>query len=126
MRPPRLAAWLLGCRLRADDRDEILGDLAEDFAERVGTRGETFARRWYWRHAIALAWSLGLHATVVDRRMDRLMILDELRFSVRRLARQPWATAASVVTLACAIGAAVATWSLVSAALLHPLAVKEP
>jgi predicted permease len=54
------------------------------------------------------------------------MILDELRFSARRLARQPWATIASVVTLACAIGAAVATSSLVSAALLHPIAVREP
>jgi predicted permease len=125
MRPPRLAAWLLAGRLRPEDRDEILGDLAEDFDERVGTRGETFARRWYWRHAIALAWSLGLHATVVDRPRDRLMVLDELRFSVRRLVRQPWATAASIATLACAIGAAVATSSLVSAALVHPIAVAE-
>ena len=54
------------------------------------------------------------------------MSTDDLRFAVRRLAKQPGATLASIVTLACAIGAAVAASSLLSAVLLHPLPVTDP
>src|SRR5262249_39263596 len=52
--------------------------------------------------------------------------MDELRLAVRRLIKRPGATVASVVTLACAIGAAAATWSLLSAVLLRPLPVRDP
>jgi predicted permease len=52
--------------------------------------------------------------------------LDELRFAVRRLRKDLGSTIASVVALACGIGAAVATWSLLSAVLLNPLPVVEP
>lgn len=54
------------------------------------------------------------------------MTMDDVRYAARRLAKQPLASAVSVATLACAIGAAAATWSLVSAVLLHPLQVPEP
>jgi predicted permease len=50
----------------------------------------------------------------------------ELRFALRRLRKDLGSTLASVAALACGIGAAVATWSLVSAVLLNPLPVKEP
>ena len=52
--------------------------------------------------------------------------LDELRFAVRRLRKDLGSTIASVAALACGIGAAVATWSLLSAVLLNPLPVVEP
>ncbi len=52
--------------------------------------------------------------------------LDELRFALRRLRKDLGSTIASVVALACGIGAAVATWSLISAVLLKPLPVAEP
>jgi putative ABC transport system permease protein len=51
--------------------------------------------------------------------------MDELRLALRRLRKRWGATAVSVVTLACAIGAAAATWSLLSAVLLRPLPVKN-
>jgi hypothetical protein len=51
-----------------------------------------------------------------------LLPLRELRFAVRRLRKDLGSTIASVA-LACAIGAAVATWSLVSAVLLKPLPI---
>src|SRR5262245_6339044 len=54
------------------------------------------------------------------------MAMDERRLAIRRLIKRPAATVASVITLACAIGAAAATWSLLSAALLHPLEVEDP
>lgn len=52
--------------------------------------------------------------------------MNELRLAVRRLTAHRAATLAGVVTLAVAIGAAAATWSLLSAVLLRPLPVASP
>ena len=52
--------------------------------------------------------------------------MDEIRLAFRRLAKHPAATVASIAMLACAIGAAAATWSLLSAVLLRPLPVQDP
>jgi predicted permease len=49
--------------------------------------------------------------------------LDEVRFAARRLTKDAGTTIASVIALACGIGAAVATWALVSAVLLKPLPI---
>src|SRR6476660_2109761 len=51
---------------------------------------------------------------------------DEFRLASRRLVTRPAATLAGVATLAFSIGAAIATWSLLSAVLLRPLPVTEP
>ena len=48
-------------------------------------------------------------------------MMRELRYALRRLARQGGATLIAIATLACAIGAAAATWTLVSATILHPI-----
>ena len=126
MIPPRVAAWLLARCLNSNDRAEVLGDLAEDFVAYREVHGVAASRRWYWRQALALAWSLGRRTGAVHSSRSRLMMLDELRYSLRRSMRQPWFTLASVLTLACAIGAVVATWSLLSATLIHPLNVNDP
>ena len=52
--------------------------------------------------------------------------MSEIRLAIRRLAKRPAATLAAIATLACAIGAAAATWSLLSAVLLRPLRVASP
>ena len=52
--------------------------------------------------------------------------LEDFRLAIRRLRKDAGSTIASVSALACAIGAAVATWSLLSAVLLNPLPVAEP
>src|SRR5262249_52096150 len=46
--------------------------------------------------------------------------------AIRRLRKDAGSTIAAVAALACAIGAAVATWSLLSAVLLKPLPVASP
>src|SRR5919106_3431237 len=51
--------------------------------------------------------------------------MDEIRFASRRLAKHPAATIASIVTLAFSIGAAAATWSVLSALLLNPLPIRD-
>jgi hypothetical protein len=53
--PPRWAVRWLERRLAADERDEILGDLDEQFRTRVDRIGEAPASRWYVRQAIALS-----------------------------------------------------------------------
>jgi putative ABC transport system permease protein len=52
--------------------------------------------------------------------------MDEVRLAVRRLKSRPRAALVSVLTLACAIGAAAAAWSLLSAVVVHPLPVRSP
>ena len=46
-RPPRLAEWLLRAMLRHQDRDAVLGDLAEEF--------DAHGRAWYWKQVFASA-----------------------------------------------------------------------
>ncbi|MEO8077981.1 MAG: ABC transporter permease [Acidobacteriota bacterium] len=52
--------------------------------------------------------------------------MDELRLALRRVFARPGVAAASVLTLAAAIGAAAAAYSLIAAVLLRPLPVKAP
>jgi len=52
--------------------------------------------------------------------------MSEIRLAIRRLAKRPATTLSAIATLACAIGAAAATWSLLSAVLLRPLRVASP
>lgn len=81
---------------------------------------------WYWRETVRLPWGFWWWTPRAARRRGPLVPRDDLRYAVRRLLRRPLTSAVSALTLACAIGAAAATWSLVSAVLLHPFDVKEP
>ena len=44
--PPRLADWLLRWLIPATDREQIRGDLAEEFSLRV--QSSVSSRSWYW------------------------------------------------------------------------------
>ncbi len=48
-------------------------------------------------------------------------MMQELRYALRRLTRQAAPTLIAIGTLACSIGAASATWTLVAATILHPV-----
>ena len=48
MKPPRWLDWLLSWLIAPDRREEILGDLHEEFAYQAGQSGERWAR---WRYA---------------------------------------------------------------------------
>ena len=125
-RPPRLAEWLIATRVWPDDRAFVLGDADEQFQDRVRTEGELRGAWWYWRYAIALAWGMWWWRPRPAWSKGGVMAMDDVRYAVRRLRKQPLASLVSIATLACAIGAAAATWSLISSVMLHPLHVKEP
>jgi hypothetical protein len=56
MTPPRTAERLLGSLgARPEFRDPLLGDMDEEYADRVRRHGEQAARRWYWRESLRTA-----------------------------------------------------------------------
>ena len=50
--PPRLAAWLLSLFASNEERELIVGDLAEEHLQRASQSGRAAAGRWYWRQVV--------------------------------------------------------------------------
>jgi uncharacterized membrane protein len=78
--PPLTVERLLeGLSARSSFRDGILGDLAEEFAERAESDGVTSARRWYNREALRAAphllldWARSLRLRDARRLMNVLV-----------------------------------------------------
>jgi putative ABC transport system permease protein len=129
--PPRLALWILRLRLSAEDREFAIGDLEEEFSDRVRRDGLARARRWYWRQALR---SL---ITRQPRRYQQDVLTSprtsamnhfsqDIRFAFRLLGRSPGFTAVVGLSLALGIGASTAMFTVVHAALLKPLPFKDP
>jgi putative ABC transport system permease protein len=114
-RPPRFAEALLARLLPPQDRGPIMGDLAEEFAERVASDGARAAGWWYRRHVIRSllpALDRRRHLNTrrgADRMMARLgsMWLDT-RLGIRMLGKYPGLTAVAILALAIGIPAGVA------------------
>ena len=124
MTPPRLAERLVAWSAPEHDRQAMLGDLAEELADRAVERGRARAAAWYWRQALAsLVPNLRRPRRAPvhpkgDGTMSRL--LSDLRFAVRTFARQPRLTLGVVLTLAVGIGAGATVFSVVDGIVLHP------
>lgn len=108
----------------------VLGDVAEDLHRRERAVGRLRSRTWLLRESVSIAGAYLSEARRQRRIFSRRMIMggtwmDDARFAWRRLRTHALAAAASVVTLACAIGAGSATWSLVTSLLLSPLPVAD-
>jgi len=126
--PPRIAQRLLERRLYADERDEIIGDLDEQFGRRVAA-GDRTARLWYWRQTLVVLWSFFLHrrdlvSTAHQRTRGRWLLAGighDWRDAVRGLRHSAGFTAVATLTIAFAIGLSTAVFSLVDGILLQPL-----
>ncbi|MEZ5316205.1 MAG: ABC transporter permease [Vicinamibacterales bacterium] len=129
--PPRAAVRLLAVRLPADDRDVVLGDLTETFADRIDA-GCRLNRLWFWMQTLAF---VGGFAIARRREVPRMppsgrhpmrALAVSLRHAARRL-RFEWRYALGVTAiLAVGIGPATTMLSIVRTVLLDPLPYAEP
>lgn len=119
-RPPRLAEWVLSRLLPGDERDEILGDLAETYRTKAQRR-PLAALGWYLLQVVLVpVWVTG--ASIRSLRWDG----GELRRTLRRLARTPAFTTIAVTSLGLGIGATTAITGAIHALLFTPLPVEAP
>lgn len=102
-----------------------LGDLMEDYSRKRSTAGTVAAA---WRlirecRDVTNAYRTGHFPTSAESRFPRMpnLHLPETRLALRRIRRQPGAAIASIVTLATAFAAALATWVIIDSVLLTPV-----
>jgi putative ABC transport system permease protein len=131
---PRVARALLRLLLPRPERDELLADLAEEFARQARERGDRAARQWLWwqtlRSAPALLrWSwwrgwTGFEPRANDFRPGDSMLrswLTDFRYTAQRLRARPSYALVSVVTLALGIGGIAAIFGIARPVMLDPL-----
>ena len=120
--PPRLARRLLQRALPIDVREHITSELDEVYQYKRSEIGPRHARLWYWREALSFAGRF----TVEENRRGHMKGFFEgwgtdLHHAARRLLRMPGFSGITVLTLALAIGASTAIFSVVDAVLINPL-----
>ncbi|TAK14622.1 MAG: ABC transporter permease [Acidobacteria bacterium] len=136
MTPPRFTSLIARLAVRREVwRDDVLGDVAEEFAERAAADGPAAATRWYRRETARLAGdaarrrlrgalaALGVLFFIGDRPMNALS--GELRAALRALTRRPGVTAAILLTLAIGLGVNAAIFDSIDSLMLKPFAFKD-
>ncbi len=144
--PPRIPRLLLSHILHGEQLQEVLGDLEEHYRRWIDRRGRGRAHIWYWKQACAFTFALPRERLrgALNRLQHRTTprnaalrgspssgfqmtnLLDELRQTIRKLARSPSFALVSVFTLAVGIAANTAIFSLVYGVVLRPLPFPEP
>lgn len=123
-RPPSAATRLLRAVLPASECDFVLGDLEEEFAERLARSGWWRAAAWYWMEALRSVWPLLTYSG--ERGPVMMMGLEQdLRGAVRIFRRSPGFAAVVVFTLAMGVGGATAVYSVIRGVVLSPLAFEH-
>jgi predicted permease len=132
--PPLAESLLRRSILDAEWRESVTGDLREEFAEQLRQTGPVAARRWYWRQAIGLSLRFATSRLVPSMRPPRRWAVPELatdgrsrwawlndgRYALRALRHRPALSGAIVVTLALALAANAAIFTLADALYLRP------
>ena len=118
--PPRLALRLLAWRVPEPDREYLIGDLLEAFAELQAHSGAKSARRWFWRETIQLLvtrWPASPRVDPETSRETSMFVLNSVRVAARSLTRAPVLSTLVILTLALGIGATASVYSVARAAL---------
>ena len=137
-RLPRFAVLVFRSLVPIAERDEVLGDLKDEYERRTSADGRLAARLWIWRQTMgslpALAgrtWWRGM--TGFEPRASRMQpggsmfeswIMDA-RYAIRRLISRPTYALLAVLTLALGAGGTAAIFSVVRALLLDPLPMAQ-
>jgi putative ABC transport system permease protein len=127
-----MAAWLwrwvegrLHAHLPPAQCAATLGDLMEDYARKRTAAGSLAAAWWLIRECrdVSTVYRTGHYPSSHEHRGPRMpnLHLPETRLALRRIRRQPGAAIASIVTLATAFAAALATWVIIDSVLLSPV-----
>ena len=134
---PRLPVALLRGILPYAEREEVLADLADEYAERRQGQGRWAAWLWLWRQALGSlpallrrSWWRGW--TGWEPRANRWQPggfameswIRDARYGVRRLRTRPTYTLLAVLTLALGVGGTAAIYSIAKRLLLEPLPVR--
>ena len=133
---PAAAAALLRALLPYAEREEVLDDVAREYAQRAGSTGRAAARLWVWRQVLGStpalvrrgwwrAWT-GFEPRASWLRPGGPMFeswIKDARYACRRLVARPTFMAVAVLTLALGAGGSAAVFSVVRVLLLAPLPI---
>jgi hypothetical protein len=132
-----LAVAILSACLPREAAAEVLGDLEEVYCARVRLEGRRRAGVWYWSQVIRFVGRLAAkRATAVghgrvnvrsprQRASSMSTVVQDIRYAIRTLLREPGFTAVAILILAVGIGANVAMFSVTEAALFRTLPFPE-
>ena len=131
---PRLPRLLLRLLLPPAEREEVLADLAAEYAELAAAGDAAAARRWLWWQALRsapalLGWSwwrgwTGWQPRANAYRPGGPMLsswITDARYAARRLRARPTYTILAVLTLALGIGGTTAVFGVARPLLFEPL-----
>jgi putative ABC transport system permease protein len=132
-RSPRPARILLGLLTPSRYRDNQLGDLEEEFRTRGRRDGWKAARGWYWRQALTSLPGASRLRYREERDNDKReggawmeRWIQDLKYSIRSLAKSPQHAIIATLTLGLAIGVNTAIFSLVNQILFIELPIEDP
>lgn len=124
---PRLPFALLRVLLSSAERDEVLADVAEEYAERMVGEGRAAARRWLWRQALGsvaplIWWSWWRGRSGFEPRpnayrrggpmMTMMSWIADVRYATRRLRARPAYAMLAALTLALGVGGTAAVYGI--------------
>src|SRR5438094_3239962 len=131
---PRLPATLLRALLPYAERDELLADIAAEYAQLAAARDRAVAQRWLWRQTLRsvpalLGWNwwrgwTGFEPRANAYRPGGLMLrtwFTDARYAARRLRARPVYTLIAVLTLALGIGGTAAVFGIARPVIFDPL-----
>ncbi|HET7457365.1 MAG TPA: ADOP family duplicated permease [Gemmatimonadaceae bacterium] len=131
---PRLAFGLLRALVPPAERDELLADVADEYAHRRDAGGAAAARRWLWGQVVGsapslLAWSwwrgrTGWMPQANEMRPGGPMLNSltaDVRYAARRLRSHPVYALIAALTLALGVGGTAAVYGIARGLLFDPL-----
>ena len=127
--PPPLSRHLLAFFADPRFREEVLGNLREEFEEQTVTRGTPAARHWYRKQVLRSLWPLlRWRLSKQDapwRRAGRTLVWSppgqDIKYALRGLLGSPAFSLAIILTFALGIGANTAVFGLLHSLVLEPL-----